>query len=128
MKLPHLVIVKSPGLLPMLYKSSELASELAVPERTLRDWLNSGAPYQRDKQNHIWINGSQFRDWVTAQRKPKREKKLDDNQAYCLHCRATVQLRDSKSRPIRGRLILIQGICPDCGTTINRGASHGSHD
>lgn len=43
-KLPHQVIVKAPGLLPMLYTVRGLAEELGMPERTLRDWLVRGAP------------------------------------------------------------------------------------
>ena len=54
-KLPHHVIVRAPGLLPMLYKVRELASELIVLERTLRDWLVCGVPYLPDKNNHIWV-------------------------------------------------------------------------
>jgi hypothetical protein len=34
-RLPHCVIVKAPGLLPMLYKPSEIAEELKIPERTI---------------------------------------------------------------------------------------------
>jgi Tfp pilus assembly protein PilV len=38
-KIPHLVIVKAPGLLPMQYTAQELAEELSISESTLRDWL-----------------------------------------------------------------------------------------
>jgi hypothetical protein len=37
--LPHTVIVRAPGLLPMLYRPAELADDLEIPESTLRDWL-----------------------------------------------------------------------------------------
>jgi len=37
--LPRQVIVKAPGLLPMLYTVRELSEDLGMPERTLRDWL-----------------------------------------------------------------------------------------
>jgi hypothetical protein len=68
-KLPHLVIVKAPGLLPMLYMVRELADELSMPERTLRDWLLHGAPHTRDRLGHIWINGQAFAAWVLSQRR-----------------------------------------------------------
>jgi hypothetical protein len=45
-KIPHSVIVKASGLLPMLYTVSELAMELDIPGRTLRNWLANGAPRQ----------------------------------------------------------------------------------
>ena len=56
---PHLslsVIVKSPRLLPMLYTARELAIQQRVPERTLRDWLNMGAPHKRDYRERIGID------------------------------------------------------------------------
>lgn len=50
-KLPHSVIVKSPGLLPMFYQVSELAEAIGAVERTLRDWLVLGAPHLRDEEH-----------------------------------------------------------------------------
>jgi hypothetical protein len=43
-KLPHIVRVKSTGLLPMLYTVRELAEEISVPERTLHDRLRTAHP------------------------------------------------------------------------------------
>ena len=120
-KLPHHVIVRSPGLLPMLYKVSELANELGIPDRTLRDWLNTGAPHQRDRRGHLWVNGQEFAQWVEKQRIKKSPDKLADNEAYCLRCRQPVVLIDPKFIPIRGKLINIKGYCPQCGNVINRG-------
>jgi hypothetical protein len=59
-RISHAVIVKAPGLLPMLYSPSELEEELGVPARTIRDWLKSGLPHERDAGGHIWINGQAF--------------------------------------------------------------------
>lgn len=126
MKLPHHVIVKAPGLLPMLYKTSELAHEIQVPERTLRDWLETGAPYQRDASNRIWINGKDFKKWVQEKRQPKRAQKLLDHQAYCLRCKAAVDLLHPERLAVKGKLINIKGTCPQCGCTINRGGVNGT--
>ena len=41
-RLPHSVIVRAPGLLPMLYTPRELERELGVPARTIREWLDRG--------------------------------------------------------------------------------------
>jgi hypothetical protein len=119
--LPHSVIVKAPGLLPMLYKVSELAIELHLPERTLRDWLENGAPHQRNQGGQIWVYGPEFSNWVAGLRKPKRERKLTENQAYCFRCNQIVEMQNASSRPIKGRLIMTKGVCPQCGCTINRG-------
>ena len=118
---PHSVIVKAPGLLPMLYKVSELAVELHLPERTLRDWLENGAPHNRDQRGQIWVHGPEFSNWVAGMHKPKREKKLTDNQAYCFRCNRIVEMQNASSRLIKGRLIMTKGVCPQCGCTINRG-------
>lgn len=104
MNLPHTVIVKAPGLLPMLYKISEIAEELLVNERTLRDWITSGAPHQRDERNNLWVNGRLFAEWVQAQRKPKKPAQLADNQAYCLRCKAVIELTNPKIVPIQGEV------------------------
>jgi hypothetical protein len=51
-KFPHLVIVRAPSLLAMNYKIQEIVEELGVPNSTLRDWLNKGAPHHRDRRGH----------------------------------------------------------------------------
>ena len=120
-RIPHNVIVRSPGLLPMLYKVSEIAEELDIPDRTLRDWLSKGAPHQRDSRGHIWINGKRFSSWVTSIRKKKRTLKLRDDEAFCFRCNEAVKLISPEIRHIKGNLILIKGVCINCGCTINRG-------
>ena len=125
-KLPHAVIVKPPGLRPMLYTMRELAEELGLPERTLRNWLDAGAPYQWDWRRHIWISGNAFREWVQAQREPERAGKLQDSQAYCLRCKTTVELVAPEHKPIKGILVHIKGACPQCGCVIIRGVPNGT--
>ena len=44
----------------MLYTVSEMAAALGVPERTLRDWLEAGAPHDREQHARIWIHGRKF--------------------------------------------------------------------
>ena len=144
MRIRHSVIVSSPGLLPMSYTVSELAGELRVPDRTLRDWLDAGAPHQRDfssqrcsryvqrepgdDQRGGGRHGKGFAEWVQRQRKPKRERKLDNGSAYCLRCKKAVKLTEPRTRHIKAKLYLITGLCPQCGATINRGARNGKKD
>lgn len=118
---PHSVIVKSPGLLPMLYRVMELAQEFNIPERTLRDWLASGAPYSRDSKNRIWVNGTEFAAWVANQRKPKKASKLTDHQGFCFRCNQIVEIANPETVFIRGKLTNTRGSCPVCGCVINRG-------
>ena len=121
-KLPHTVIVKAPGLLPMLYTPREICEELDIAESTLRDWLQTSVPHQRDNRNRIWINGESFASWVDEQRKPKTVSKLNEDEAYCMHCHQVSKLISPQIHPIKGNLVLIKGTCTICGNIINRGA------
>jgi hypothetical protein len=124
-KLPHAVIVRAPGLLPMLYKVRELAQELGIPERTLRDWLAGGAPHERDPRGHIWVNGELFAAWVNAQRKQKKDKRLGPDEGYCVRCRKAVQLTGVDIIPLRAKLVQVRGRCPHCNTEVYRGGRRG---
>ena len=121
-KLPHKVIIKAPGLLPMLYTPREICDELDIAESTLRDWLQIDVPHQRDNRNRIWINGEEFARWVNNQRKPKATNKLNEDEAYCLRCNQVSKLLSPQIQPIKGNLVLIKGTCANCGAVINRGA------
>jgi hypothetical protein len=109
----------------MLYTLSELEEELGVPARTLHDWLDRGLPHQRDARSHIWIDGRQLAIWVQTVRaaRPKRAR-LNPDEAYCFRCHKPAKLVVSAVQP-QGKQALLQGSCPECGTTIHRGIRHG---
>ena len=124
-KLPHSVIVRAPGLLPMLYTLSELEAELGVPSRTMRDWLERGMPHQRDARDHVWIDGSQLAAWVQTVRAARsRRPGLNPDEAYCFRCHKPAKLVASTVQS-QGKQALLCGICPECGTAIHRGIRHG---
>jgi hypothetical protein len=125
-KLPHAVIVKAPGLLPMLYKVRELADELSTPERTLRDWLHHGAPHTRDRLGHIWVDGQAFIAWVASQRKKNTRARLQPGEGYCMNCNRVVMMIHPTRRPSSGKLVYIQGVCPHCNGKVSRGARRDS--
>jgi hypothetical protein len=120
-KLPYRVIVKSTGLLPMLYTVHELAEEFSLPERTLRDWLSHGAPHTRDRLNHIWINGQAFAGWVKSQRKKFQGTQLKRDEGYCMTCNRVVVMLNPTQYPSASRLIYIHGTCPVCNGKVTRG-------
>ena len=123
-RLPHATITRAPGLLPMQYTLVELAAELGLCARTLRQWVstaNLSLPHHRDARGHIWVEGRAFAAWVEANRtaKHKRQLKLAPGQAYCVSCRAVVtpanlQLHNTQSR------IVLRGTCPICNKQVNR--------
>lgn len=124
-KLPHSVIVKAPGLLPMLYKPSEIAKDLGIPDRTLRDWLDKfGAPHQRDQQDHLWIHGAEFAQWVHQVRLQKKACRLEPNQAYCLRCNQAVEFINPQPVKTIGRIKLLRSTCPHCGGVVHRGGKY----
>lgn len=123
-KVPHSVIVRAPGLLPMLYTPSELEQEFGVPARSIREWLDRGLPHQRDGRGHIWIEGRCFADWVKAWHESKPGKIMSDDEAYCFSCRHPVKLINPISTR-RGKQLLRQGVCPVCEHVIYRGGRHG---
>jgi hypothetical protein len=123
-KLTHRVIVKSPGLLPMRYKVSELSEELSLPERTLRDWLALGAPHERDQAGHLWINGQAFAGWVISRRHKTAPARLKPGEGYCMSCKQTVTIFNPTQHPSTGKLVCIKGFCPLCNGKIVRGSRH----
>jgi len=107
----------------MLYTPREIAEDLDVPETTLRDWLNHGAPHSRDESNHIWIDGKQFAAWVDNQRNARKKSthQLQTGEGFCMRCNAIVKIQDGEIRPVKGHLSHLKGKCPICGGIVNRG-------
>lgn len=123
-RLPHGVIVRAPGLLPMWYTPAELEQELGVSARTVREWQRLGLPYRRDERGHLWIDGRQFAAWVKEACRPPRKLRLNDDEAYCLTCRAAVKLiRPTQQQ--HGHQVTLKGLCPQCGKAIYRGGRYG---
>ena len=119
-RIPHTVLVRAPGLLPMMYRTRELAEVLDVTPQLIVRWTRLGAPYVRDRRGHIWIMGREFAGWLVDQRTPKSPGLLARHEGYCLRCRRPVEIQDPTSRE-QGHLTLITGTCPICGTQVNRG-------
>jgi hypothetical protein len=123
-RLPHTVVVRAPGLLPMLYSPPELAEELHIPAHIVREWLNKGLPHQQDAGRHIWINGHEVAAWVEAARHARPRQPLQADEAFCVKCNRPVKLADPTRTP-RGKHLLLSGTCPECRTSIHRGVRHG---
>jgi len=123
-KIPHEVIVRAPGLLPMFYKTRELAEDLGCDQQMIIRWTQNGAPHKRDGRGHIWIHGQIFASWVESQRKPTPRKEYPADHGYCFRCRDIVKMEDISERRF-ANLILLTGTCFKCGGTVNRGSNDG---
>ena len=123
-RLPHSVIVKAPGLLPMYYTSKELAEDLDVSTRTVKQWIENGLPYHRNSHNYIMIDGWELAEWVENQRQLGQKPKLNEDEGFCLRCRKAVRIADpAKHR--QGRRLLLKGRCGQCNSVVCRGIKHG---
>ena len=123
-RLPHGAIVKAPGMLPMMYTTRELADDLGVAARTVREWATRGMPHERDRRGHIWVNGREFAEWVDATRRAADGDGMAPDEGYCMRCNARVRMAE----PVvyRGGVsTLLQSACPHCGATVSRGVRDG---
>jgi hypothetical protein len=127
----HGHIIKLTRLLNMLYRPAEIADEIGVNVDTVyRSYLPAGAPYERDQEGNIWINGPAFREWAFVQIGARKRKKhpLEDGEGWCLKCNQVVKIQKPKARATNRYLALIQGKCPICGSKVNRAISHAVLD
>ncbi len=127
LRLPHSVIVRAPGLLPMLYRPAELAEDLGVSDRVVREWLLKDLPHQRDERGHLWIDGRDAATWISKIRGSRNSTKLAADEAYCMPCHKPVKLLNP-TRTKRGKQIVLHGRCPSCGTSIHRGTRDDQSD
>ena len=121
--LKHTHIIKLGRLLDMLYKPSEIADEIGVSQDTVyRSYLPAGLPHTRDEQDNVWIHGPAFIGWAreTISKRKARRRPLPDDQAWCLACKGPVPLINPKIKSVNRYLEMLQAVCPQCGTTINR--------
>jgi len=118
---PRSVIVRLGRLLHMEYRPAELAEELDCSvDAVYKSYLSAGCPHRRDETGHIWIVGTEFREWMRATRK-KDKITLADGEAYCLKCNAPVKMSGELAvQPVNLYLELVRGECPVCRTQVNR--------
>jgi hypothetical protein len=114
-------IIRLGHLLEMCYRPSELAAEIGCHTDTVyHSFIPAGCPHERDEHGHIWIVGTQFADWARHMQMQRRTP-LADGEAYCLRCRAAVQMIGPLTvTPTNRYLELVTGTCAVCGATVNR--------
>lgn len=116
----------------MEYRPAEIAELIDVHVDTVRrKYIAAGCPHRRDTNGHIWIVGTQFRDWaeeIIAKRKRAISKPLAENQAWCFKCRDRVLMSNPETIWRNKYIELLQSGCPKCGTKINRARKRRSND
>lgn len=102
-------------LLNMKYKPNELAKALDIDVRWFyRVYVPLGCPHERDQWRHIWIVGTEFREWYHA---TYRNRKLAKNEAYCVSCREPVPIINPEEHE-KDCLNYLLSDCPVCGRTV----------
>lgn len=121
-KVHRIVYQKRNRLLDMEYTTNELAEELGVTPKYVRDTMiaKHGAPFKQDKKGRVWLEGIKIRDWIEEAYNPNKNKvKLDENEFYCVKCREK-RLTDHYNTIQKGGTIYKQSHCPICGTLMNK--------
>jgi len=104
-------------LLNMMYTTRELADEIGVSDRLIREvYVSLGCPNTRNRQNHIMINGIAFRDWYQS---VYRKRKLAPDEAFCIGCRDAVAMDRPSLKKANGLSYLVMK-CPRCGRSLAR--------
>lgn len=122
--LKHAHIIRLMRLLNMMYKPAEIAEEIGVSVDTIyRSYIPAGLPIVRDTQGNYWIHGPAFVAWARATVTQKRAKRqpLPEGSAWCVKCNRAVEITAPRLRTVNRYLQLLQGTCPHCGRTVNRG-------
>lgn len=121
-------IIRLDRLLDMMYRPSEIAELIGVNIDTVRrSYLSAGCPHKRDAYQKIWINGVAFKEWaneIIAERKRKKTYPMKENEAWCMKCNQRVPIIEPKIKRVNYYIDLLQGKCPQCGTTVNRARRH----
>lgn len=104
-------------LLDMLYSPSELAEEIEVDKNQIyRVYVPLGCPHERDKNNHLLINGEAFRGWYLDQYK---RASLAEDETFCKTCQKPVKIVQGKQMT-KGDLVYILSSCPHCGRKLTK--------
>ena len=118
-KIPQTVVVRSMGLLPIMYQTRALAEELGITPQLLVQWIKLGAPHTRDRTGRAWVNGRDFADWVDLQRREQPLGTRSGGTAFCPRCRAGIKIQDPSAATL-GAVNLVAGSCPRCGGPVTR--------
>ncbi len=105
------------------YRVDEAASLYEVHKGTVRNWIKAGLPVLNDKQP-MHILGGDLNAFHQA-RRTKNKQKCKPGEMFCFKCRAPKEpdLDMADYKPDTATLGNLVGICPDCGTIMNRRAS-----
>jgi len=110
------------------YTVEEAANLLEVHKNTVRQWIKQGLPVIDDKRPML-ILGPDLFDFLQAKR-TKSKRPCKPGEMYCLRCRVqkVPAFNEAEYQPKTENLGNLYGICPDCGTGMNRNVNPAKLD
>ena len=129
-KMHRIVFKKRQRLLDMAYTTGEMADELGVTPKYIRDTMvrKMGAPYRCDKEGRLWLDGLKIREWIEKEFDPKKKSvKLESDEFYCVRCREKRKSDDYVMKHSKGTNYK-QAVCPFCGARMNKIAGRYFYD
>lgn len=124
-KIPQAVVVRSMGLLPVMYQTRAIAEELGITHQLLVQWIRLGAPHIRDRSGRAWINGKAFAEWIESLRRDAQAMPHSGGTAFCPRCRAGIEIEDPSYATL-DTITLVTGTCPRCGCPVTRKKRNGT--
>lgn len=105
------------SLLDMLYSARELAEEIGISkDQIYMVYVPLGCPHERDRINHISINGKAFAEWYN---KVYVKVHLKPNEPFCITCKKAVEIYKPEKQQ-KANLIYLLSVCPNCGRKLTK--------
>ena len=108
---------KLKSLFDMMYSPRELAEEIGFHiDQVYAVYVPMGCPHQRDKKNHILINGAAFAEWYGT---VYTKTKLAKDESFCRTCKKGVKIIDPQEQT-KNNLVYLLSVCPVCGRKLTK--------
>jgi hypothetical protein len=108
---------KLKSLFDMMYSPRELAEEIGMHiDQVYAVYVPLGCPHERDKRDHILINGKAFAEWYS---KHYTKIKLAQDETFCLTCKKGVKIIKPEQKR-KNDLVYVLSVCPVCGRGLTK--------
>ncbi len=109
----------------MMYSPKQLAEEIGFHiDQIYAVYIPLGCPHDRDRKNHILINGEAFAEWYS---KVYTKIKLAHDETFCLTCKKGVKIYQAKEQ-VTSDLVYLLSVCPVCGRKLTKIIEHKRRD
>ena len=113
-QLSQTIIVRAAFLLPITYRSTQLATQLGLAKKDcwrVREWARRGMPHHHDTTGHLMIDGVAFARWVAELTRKRPRRKLPLGHMWCPGCNSPQLPQQAKIEIMSGRRTRT-AVCP----------------